>query len=68
MRRPEPRQIIPRGDGGGASAELLRAEELAGAEVAQRKNKQGQPTHKAIVRTSPSPINVRSLVMLLQAD
>ena len=34
MRRPESRQIIPRGDGGGAAAELLGAEELAGAEVA----------------------------------
>ena len=34
MRRPEPRQIISRGDGGGASADLLSADQLAGAEVA----------------------------------
>jgi len=34
VRRPQPRQIIPGGDGGGASADLLGAEELAGAEVA----------------------------------
>ena len=34
MGGPKPRQIISRGDGGGASADLLRAEELAGAEVA----------------------------------
>ena len=30
MRRPQPRKIVPRGDGGGAAAELL------GAEQAQR--------------------------------
>ena len=38
MRRPQPRQIIPRGDGGGASADLLGAEELAGAEVAGKQD------------------------------
>ena len=36
MRRPEPRKVIPGGDGGGASAEFLSAEELACAEQAQR--------------------------------
>ena len=36
VRRPQSRQIIPRGDGGGASADFLSADQVAGAEQAQR--------------------------------
>ena len=38
VRGPQPRKVIPGGDGGGASADLLGAEELAGAEVAGKQD------------------------------